>query len=146
MKIPQNLQAHFAHATLILACDHIKANFFLAGGDELEELDGISLPREFRSDSEGSFTSSDGSRVAGPDADIDDTPRLQHFIKRVADQTSALVRKHDIQNIYTVLPADLDHLLSAQLLQDIAAKRVRTLHLDLMKENPLTILKRIFEG
>ena len=54
MNLPQDLQ-HFPHAALIIASDSMHAKFFLVGGDTLQELDGVALPREFRQDSEGAL-------------------------------------------------------------------------------------------
>ncbi len=142
MNLPQDLQ-HFPHAALIIASDSMHAKFFLVGGDTLQELDGVALPREFRQDSEGAFTSSDGSRVAGPDSDIDDTPRLHHFVKQVAEQANLLCGKHEIAHVHLVMPAEIEHLFSSECAAILKEKIRFILHADLMKEHPLEIVRRV---
>lgn len=141
MKLPRELQ-HYPHATLLIASDMMHANFFLVAGDELEELNGVAEPRERRQDSEGTFVSYDGSRVAGPDSDIDDTPRLKRFVKKIAEQAEALARKHNIQHMDVVMPAEIEHLFSEVAPNELKDKIRRRSHLDLMKEDPLTIVRR----
>ncbi|MBI4139041.1 hypothetical protein HY479_02725 [Candidatus Uhrbacteria bacterium] len=145
MKLPQILQ-HFPHAALIISSDSMRANFFLVGGDELEGLDGVAMPRELRQDSEGSFTSSDGSRVAGPDADIDDAPRLKQFARRIAERTERLVRDHGIAHVHLVMPAEIEHVVSSSFATDVESLVGFRRHLDLMKEDPLTVVRRVLEG
>ena len=144
MKLPRDLQPHFPHAALLILSDAITARFYLIGGDAIEELDGIAEPREFRQDSEGSFTSYDGSRVAGPDSDIDDAPRLKHFVRDVAHSLTDLVRKHDIAHIHLIMPSDVEHLLTKDLPNDMKEKIIHVLHKNLMKEDLLSILRRIY--
>jgi hypothetical protein len=144
MQLPQDLQPHVAHATLFVVSDHVTAKLFLAGGDMIEEVEGISEPHEPLQDSEGSFTSSDGSRVAGPNADIDDRPRQVHFIKRLAEHIESMVQEHGIVNIHLVMPADVLHPLKAHLPGPILEKiRTETPEM-LMKKDILGILQRIF--
>ncbi|MBU1033206.1 MAG: hypothetical protein ABII13_04930 [Patescibacteria group bacterium] len=145
MKIPQELQAHLPHAVLIITSDNIISRFYLAGGDTIEEIDSVSLPSEFKQDSEGSFTSSDGSRVAGPDSDIHDTPRRKQFVKMMTEKTEELVRKHNIVHINLVMPAEVEHLFSDKLANDVKEKIMHVKHLSLMKENPIDIVRIIFE-
>jgi hypothetical protein len=144
MRLPSDLQ-HFPHSALIVSSDSVKAKFFLVGGDELEELDGVAVPREPRQDSEGSFTSSDGSRVAGPDSDIDDTPRLKQFVNNIAGRMADLVREHGVAHIHLAMPAEVHHLLDSHLDKDVQSKIVRIVHKDLMKESPLEIVRRILD-
>ena len=145
MHLLESLQ-HFPHPALIVTSDSVQANFFLVGGDSLEALDGISVPREMRQDSEGSFTSSDGSRVAGPDADIDDGPRLHEFVHQVIGRIDGLVTKHGIAHVHLVMPAAVEHQTYDHLEQHLKEKIVKRLHLDLMKSAPLEIVERILHG
>ncbi len=142
MNLPQDLQ-HFPHVTLIIASDSVNAKFFLVGGDTLQELDGVALLREFRQDSEGAFTSADGSRVAGPDSDIDDTPRLQRFVKQVAEQANQLCNKHGIAHVHLVMPAEIERHFSSECAATLKEKIRFILHADLMKEHPLEIVRRV---
>lgn len=144
MQIPNDLKTHFPHATLLILSDSITAKFFLIGGDAIQELDGISEPREFRQDSEGSFTSYDGSRVGGPDSDIDDAPRQKSFIKKIAGRTADMVRTHATAHLVVVMPAELDHALREELPGDVRGMILHALHKNLMKEDTLSILRRIY--
>lgn len=142
MILPERLR-HFPRATLVIASDSVLAKYFLVGGDSLEELDGVAVPREPLQDAEGAFTSSDGSRVAGPASDIDDRPRLERFVAELVSRTADLVREHGIAAIHVVMPADVEHLYSERLPKDIVHKLGQRLHLDLMKEPPLEIVERL---
>lgn len=144
MILPEHLR-HFPRATLVIASDTVLAKFFLAGGDSLEELDGVAVAREPLQDAEGTFTSSDGSRVAGPASDIDDRPRLERFVQEIVSRTAELVREHDIANVHVVMPPEVEHLYAAGLPADIAAKLGQRLHLDLMKYPPLEIIERLLQ-
>jgi len=145
MKLPQELQPRFIHPTLVVAADHIIAKMLLAGSDEVEELDGVSEPREKRQDSEGYFTSWDESRHGGPDADIADEPRLAEYAKKVAKRIAELVREQDLAHIHLVMPNDVSHLVQKALPNDVKEKLVHVRDLDLMKEDTLTILRRAYE-
>jgi hypothetical protein len=145
MKLPQDLQPRFIHPTLIVACDHAFAKAFLAGGDDLEELDGIAEPREKSTDSEGYFMSMDKSRHGNPGADKNDAPRLKRFTKDVANLIVTNVRDHGIVHIHLVMPTDVDTLVQDALPNDVKKKIVHVRNLDLMKEDPLTILRRAYE-
>lgn len=146
MKLPRDLKEHFPHSALIIAGDQITAKFFLVGGDELEELDSVAVPREFKQDSEGAFTSYDGSRVAGPDSDLHDTPRKKQFVKKIAERAKELVREHQVAHLHLVMPAEIEHLLSKQLEPDVKAKIVHIRHGNLMKESPLKIVRKALLG
>lgn len=145
MKLPQDLQPRFIHPTLVVASDHVVAKMFLAGGDGIEELDGVAEPREFNTDSEGYFTSWDEARHGGPDADIADEPRLAAFAKKVADRVTALVREQGIAHLHLVMPTEVADLIQKDLPPDVKTKIARVRHLDLMKEDPLTIIRRVYE-
>ena len=146
MKLPKDLKEHFPHTALIIPSDQIVAKFFLVGGDELEELDSVALPRELRQDSEGQFTSFDGSRVGGPDADLHDTPRKKQFVKKIAERIKELVREHAVAHLHLVMLAELEHLLSKHLEPDVKEKVVHIRHCNLMKESPLEIVRKALLG
>ncbi len=145
MKLPQDLQPRFIHPTLVVASDHVVAKMFVAGGDEVEELDGVAEPREKRQDSEGYFTSWDESRHGGPDADIADEPRLARFAENVAGRITALVREQGLAHVHLVMPTEVSRLVQDDLPPDVKETVVRVRDLDLMKEDPLTILRRAYE-
>ena len=130
MKIPQDLQPRFIHPTLVVAADHIVAKMFLAGGDDVEELDGVSEPRERRQDSEGYFTSFDKSRHGSPGSDISDQPRLAEYAKtveqvlRVTGGTALLGGADRLRRTLEVRDAYLAplHDLQISLLQRVRAE------------------------
>lgn len=142
MQIPEALQ-HFPHTALLIACDSVHARFFLLGGDQLEELDAISLPREKRQDAEGAFTSADGSRVAGPSADISDDHRLHEFIHAMIERTTELLNQQEIAHLHLVMPAEIEHAYSSHLEPHVATKILKRVHLDLANFPPLDILERL---
>lgn len=136
MHLPQELQ-HFSRPTLITISDHFVARFFLVGGDALEELDGIALPKNNPHD--------DGSRVEGLLADLDDTPRLIHFVKQIAERLDDFVKKNDTSTIHLIMPTDVAGELRKYLSAAVLPHLGRTLHLDLMKTAPLDIVRRVLE-
>ncbi len=142
MKLPSSLQK-FPQTALFVTSDSIIAKFFLAGGDGLEELDGISLPREKKSDREGYFTSADESRHGGPASDPDDTARLKTFVKKIAQQIENLVAHHDVKKIHLIMPAEVEHKLFSELTNQIKEKIGKKIHLDVMKEDAVKIVERV---
>jgi len=144
MQLPQELQK-FPAATLIVAADSTQAKLYLTGGDSLDEVGSVALPRESRQDNEGSFTSSDGSRVAGP-VDEKDVPRLKSFIRQTATAITGLMRMHKIQHLDLIMPAEVEHALIAELPSDVDTLIQRKLNKDLMKESPVEMVKRLLEA
>lgn len=142
MQLPHDLQ-HFPTGALIVASDSVIAKFFLVGGDSLEELDGVALPRELKQDAEGEFVSFDGSRVAGPASDIDDRPRLTQFAKNVAARIESLIREQSVRAIHLVMPAEVEHTVFQSLSSEAQGHIGKKLHLDLMKEDPLSVIRRV---
>ena len=114
MQLPTALQ-HFPHATLIVSADTVHADLFLVGGDSLEYLDRIAVPREKREDAEGEWFAFNGTHAAGPDSDIPDKPRLVKFVKQLVDRIDNLVRKHEITKVHLLMPAVVSHTLTADL-------------------------------
>ncbi len=140
MQLPEDLQ-HFPSTTLLVTSDTVSAKFWLIGGDAMDELDGVSLPHETNEGSERPPLSSDGTRLGGSDTP-DDGPRFQHYIHDLVERITHLTREHTIAHIYLVMPAKVEHALSADLPNDIAPLIVKRLHADLMQESPLEIIRR----
>ena len=132
MQLPEHLQ-HFPQQSLLVVADHVVARLFIAGGDSLEELDGLAEPRDVPTDNEGKMFNSD----------VHDEPRLKRFCKNIALDIQKLVVSHDVSNIHLVMPAELAHLVTADLSQEVQRKLGRGIHLDLMKEDPLKIVERL---
>jgi len=144
MQLPQELQK-FPLATLLVASDSVTARFYLIGGDSLEEIDSIIVPKDKYSDNEGSFASSDGSRVAGP-VDEKDAQRLDSFVKQMARMAIDLSRKHKIEELNLVMPAEIEHALIEQLPSDVDTLIKRKLNKNLMKESPVELITRLLEA
>ncbi len=141
MQLPQELQK-FGQETLIITADSATAKFFLAGGDSLEQIAALEVPRENKQDNEGSFVSSDGSRVAGP-VEEKDAPRLNSFVRQVAEQADELVRKHGVSHLDLVMPAEVMHVLANELSSDSKPLVRRKLEKNLMFEQPVEIIKHL---
>ena len=133
MQLPRELQ-HFPHLTLIVASDTTASKLFLAGNDSLEELDGLSLPKEALPDHEGSF-------VPGH-ADLE-SKRLEKYAVLLAEHVISMVKAHQIVHVDLVMPAAVEHLFSAALPKDISDKVMRRVHLDLMNDAPLEVVKHL---
>lgn len=131
MKLPQHLQ-HFPHAALIVTSDHMVAKLYLAGGEDLEEIDALAVPADTFSDIEKKF-----------DSDVDDRPRLQHFIKQLAEKVEKLVRDHHIVYVHLVMPAEVMHRLTEHLTQETKGKIGRGLEHDLMNQPILQVVERL---
>lgn len=144
MQLPQDLQ-HFPTSTLLIVSDSIAAKFWLAGGDELEQIDSVSLPRERKQDAEGSYVSSDGSRT-GDANEYDDTERLHQFEHLLVDKLNHLTREHGIARIHLVMPAEIEHAVAHHLPQDVAAKLAKPVHADLMKDDMLDVVRRVINA
>ncbi|MFH1078330.1 MAG: hypothetical protein V1745_03580 [Patescibacteria group bacterium] len=145
MKLPESLRPRVIHPTLLVAADHVAARFFLAGGDTIEQVDAVAMPREKNQDSEGYFRSRDGSRHGDPNADTSDAPRLAAFTKKVAARTTELIKGQDIAHLLLVMPTEVDTLVQDAFPTDVRGTIRHIKNLDLMKEDPLTILTRALE-
>ena len=141
MQLPQKLQ-HFPVPTLIVLADHVHAQFWLAHREELNQQETFSLPRERKTDHETSFVNTDHGGGNGPELLDDD--RQQHFIRLVADHLASLIFKNHIQAICLVMKAELAHALKKKLSQDKIAMIKKELHADLMKDDILDVIRRIF--
>lgn len=143
MHLPQDLQPHIAHATLVIVSDHIAAKIYLAGGDAIEEIDGVVEPRE-SVEHDDATSSVDGIRTANPHADASDAPRLKRFVSRLSESITKHTASHDVANIHLFMPADVLHLLKDTLPADVS-KHIRTeTAAMLMKEDILSVLRRVF--
>lgn len=133
MQLPQHLR-HFSDGALIVASDTVTAKIFLAGGDAVEALDGVALPKETGRDGEGSF-----------EFFPDDASRLRAFAKKLAVRLTALEREHKIPHIHLVMPAEVERFVTEELANDVATKIGKRIHVDAMNESPINIIERLFE-
>jgi len=141
MFLPESLQ-HFSEPTLIVLADHIHAQFWLAHLMTLEQKDTMALPRERKTDNETSFVNTDHGSGSGPEPLDDD--RLHHFIKMMADRLTPFISTNHAHAIHLVMPAELAHALKKKLSQDKLSLIKKELHVDLMKDDILDVVKRLF--
>lgn len=144
MKLPTILQ-HFPEPTLLVLTDEQEAKFLLAGGDSLEHLDSIALPRERVGDKEG-MTKTPGGYISGHDlSDTHDTPRKKKFADEVADRIRSLIRQGHATSIRLISPPEMLHLIDERLPHDLQDRVLSRLPKDLMKMSDVEVLTRIFE-
>lgn len=141
MQLPTNLQ-HFSKPTLIVVGDSVNAHFWLAGGDALQKLDGISLPRERMTDNEGGFSNTDNGSSGGAEPKVEEE-RLHHFVHLIQEQLEELIREHKAERIQLVMNAELAHAVMHHLPGDLQGKIEKQLHEDLMKDDIIDVLERL---
>jgi protein required for attachment to host cells len=140
MKLPLDLQ-RFPEPTLIVAADLQIAKCWLAGGDSLEAVDGVALPRERMSDEEGASVSSfDGTRRSDPSADKHDTPRKEKFTAMIADWIATLVHQGHAAKIRIAAPPEILHLVEARLPHDLRERILSRTAKDLMQYPEVTLI------
>jgi protein required for attachment to host cells len=144
MQIPEHLR-HFPEATLIVLTDEQEAKFLLAGGDSLEHLDSLSLPRERMSDNEG-MTETPGGYISGHDlSDAHDTPRKKKFAAMVAERITQFVQNGQTEDVHLVSPKEMMNMIEKKLPNDVDEHIRSRLPKDLMKLSDVELLERIFE-
>jgi hypothetical protein len=143
MQLPQDLQ-HFSVPTLIVVGDSVGAKFFLAGGDAVEEVDAVSLPRETSSDSEGSFNNVDTGRSNAPEPK-DEEERLHRLVHVYQEKIEELIRHHDAAEVCLVMNAELAHGVTHHLPGDVLPKITRELHHDMAKSGLEEIIRKLLQ-
>lgn len=141
MQLPESLQ-HYSKPTLIVVADSVHANFWLAGGDSLQELDGVALPRERASDDEGGFANTNNGSSGGAEPKIEEE-RLHHFIHLMQEQLEDLIRKHTAESVQLAMNAELAHAIVHHLPGDLQNKIGKQIHQDLVKDDILDVLERL---
>jgi protein required for attachment to host cells len=145
MKLPKNLQ-HFPKPTLVVTTDEQVARFWLAGGDGIEELDPVSMPREKASDREGAFYARTGYQHVGSDlSDAHDTPRKEQFAKAVGKRIDETVRTGHAEEIRMISPPEMLHRIEKRLGPESKKRIVSELKKDVMKSGTVDVIKRIFK-
>jgi hypothetical protein len=133
MQLPQDLQK-FPHLALIVLADRQAAKLFLTGGESIEELDGLSMPAAEGAEHEHSFI------APSHDAESD---RAMKFSTALGEHVAATVNKHGIDHLHLIMPSEVEHALAATLPADVSTKVASRLHLDLMNEQPLDVVRRL---
>lgn len=132
MQLPEELQ-HFEFPSLILVADHVHAQFWLAHNDMLEEVDLVSLPKDELSDKEG--------REIGQE--LSDDHRLHEYIHLVVDRLEQIMGEGVADSVHLVMSADLANAVLDHSNTEVQEQVGKQLHLDLMKEEPLEVVKRL---
>lgn len=135
MQLPQELQ-HFEFPSLILVADHVHAQFWLAHEETLEEVDLVALPKETHSDNEGLAIGQE----------LSDENRLHQYIHMVVDRLEQIMSEGVADSLHLVMPADLAHAIIEHSSQEVQEQVGKEIHLDLMKEEPLDVVKRVLEA
>lgn len=143
MQLPQDLQ-HFSVPTLIVVGDSVSAKFFLAGGDAVEEVGAVSLPRESSTDNEGSFNNVDTGRSNAPEPK-DEEERLHHLIHLFQEKIEELVRHHQAAEVCLVMNAELAHGVKHHLPEDVLPSITRELHRDMAKTGLEDIIRKLLQ-
>ncbi len=135
MQLPQELQ-HFEFPSLILVADHVHAQFWLAHEETLEEVDLIALAKETHSDNEGLANGQEPS----------DENRLHQYIHMVVDRLEQIMSEGVADSLHLVMPADLAHMVIEHSSTEVQEQVGKEVHLDLMKEDPLDVVRRVLEA
>lgn len=133
MQLPQDLQ-HFPHLTLIVLSDHGSSKLYIAGGESLEALNGVSLPAEPLPDHEGSFV---------PGSNFIESDRLEKYAKLLAAHISQIVQTHAVEHIHFMMPTEVDRLVSESLPVNVQEKIQQHLAIDVMNESPVDAVRRL---
>jgi len=141
MQLPQDLQ-HFSVPTLIVTADHITAKFWLVGGEDIEELDGVSDPRIEKSDAETSFVNVDTRGSNAPQPKIEEQ-RLKQYAQLVADRVTDLLRHNNVGRVHLVADARIVHSVTEHMPNELQPLLGRSLHENLMQQNILEVLRRL---
>jgi len=135
MQLPQELQ-RFENPSLIVVADHVHAQFWLAHNDTLEEVDLIELPQDTYSDNE----------AIGLGLEKGDEHRFHEYIHMLVERLEQIMNEGVADSVHMVMDTDianavLDH--SSTEIQEQVGKQV---HADLMKEDPLEVVKRVLQA
>ena len=131
MNLPQDLQ-HFPQAALVVTADTVSAKFFIAHNEMLEELDGLTMPHERSSDNEGPWK-----------FDENDAERSHAFVHAIDERINEIMAAHPVHMLHLVMPAELEHAVTSYLPTEVSSHIGKKLHVSVMKESHLDVLRRI---
>jgi hypothetical protein len=135
MQLPEELQ-RFEFPSLILVADHVHAQFWLAHNDTLEEVDLIALPKDTHSDNEG--------RAIGQE--LSDDNRLHEYIHLLVDRLEQIMSEGVADSLHLVMSADLANAVLDHSSSEVQEQVGKQVHADLMKEEPLDVVRRVLEA
>lgn len=135
MKLPEYLQK-FPRGALIIVSDTIAATCFLVGGDSVEKIDGVALLRQRASDAEGFMSATEDPELE----------RIQTYGRLLARHIDALMQNHSVPDVHFIMPAKVEEIVLAHLSRATQQHIKKHLHLDVVKEHPLEIIKRVADG
>ncbi|MBM3204421.1 host attachment protein [Candidatus Uhrbacteria bacterium] len=131
MNLPEHLQK-FSHATLIVVGNHVHAKFFLAQGEELNQVGEIEHPREMKSDNESQLGSEPKT----------EQERLKKFAKEIAEK----IEQEKGAHIYLTMKKELMHPVEEHLPKQTTELINRRLDADLMKEDIFDVVDRLLKA
>ncbi len=140
MFLPNDIHA-FSEPTLIVLADQVKAQFWMAHETEIEEVDAISVPRELKSDNEGSFVNTDNGSVSGMERT--DEAHLHELIHAVTEKIEEISGEGTADHIHLVMEPRLLHAVKEHLSPETIAKCGREVPHQLMKDTIVDVVKRI---
>ena len=118
-----------------MTSNHQVAKFFLAGGEDIEELDGVAVLPDTFSDIEKKFSS-----------DVSDTEQRTHFVKDVVTRIEDLASHQEVHQIHLVMPAEILHKVTSHLSAQEQARIGKTVDAEMMKASPLEVVRRLFSA
>ena len=143
MQLPQDLQPHFATApTLLVIGDHVLAHLYLVAGNAIEEVHAVAMPRERMTDKQDSFVAGGSTGSVGESESHAEDDRLHKFVTQVAESMKDAVASGSATRFLLAMEADLAHAVKAALPSDLQGHVFREVHLNLVKESPVDVIKR----
>ncbi|MDO8583930.1 MAG: host attachment protein [bacterium] len=134
---------HFLHPTLLILSDHVHAKIWLAHENELNEIGHILVEPETRTDREGGFMNPSTGAV-GAAVKHDKEHDHEEYMKGLMHCFHEALKKQPITYIDLVMPPDLMHVFEAKLTNEQKTLINRRLDADLMKDDILDVVKRLY--
>lgn len=132
MQLPQDLQ-HFEFPALIVVADHVHAQFWLAHNDTLEEVEVVELQKDTYSDNE----------AIGLGLEKNDEHRLHEYVHMLVDRLEEIMNEGVADSIHLVMDTELANSVIDHSSTEIQEQVGKQIHADLMKEDPLEVVKRV---
>lgn len=132
MQLPQELQ-RFENPSLIVVADHVHAQFWLAHNETLEEVDVIELPKDTYSDNE----------ARGLGLEKTDDHRLHEYVHLLVDRLEEIMNEGVADSVHLVMDTDLANAVLDHSSTEVQEQVGKQVHADLIKEDPLEVVKRV---
>ncbi len=143
MQLPSEIP-QFVHPTLIVLGSHTEVIFLFAKDNIIEECDRFEKKEELKSDNEGGFINIGTNSINAPE-DHHKEERIKRIVREMGERLAKQAKEKEVVYIDLVMPADLCHVLEAELPKQLVEKINRQIHADLIRESWIDIAKRLFE-